>query len=998
MSTYQLRHFDFYGCQPEPGTTLTSCGNQLLASDCNGNVHILDVESFQAFDADGYRVTQLVMPSKACDILVTVGEQGFETAPADASETTPLPPIIKVWELERAPGFLGRKVHRGARNPGKPQPYCLKSIKITTFAISESLSHTAIGLEDGQVVLIRGNIVRDRFTKQRIIHACSEPITGLGFSDFCHTQPGLTTAISGTNQPISYFGETPSVAGEGSAGAKGEGAAPLHLFVATTRQILVCSLAGREEKTILDEQGCGVGCAAMVDTEFHRGMTLGRDDPRGERAVLGLRRDQMQHPVVRYPAGRDVALHPPRRPAHPEPPPPESRLLPTQLEIYDVGQKLVGFSKNFPSGVRWVVWAFMGFFVLCQDGELFRVEERDTRSKLEVLLSQDLYHLAITIATHSRRTLNLPASHAELSTPNAVAAASGAMDNLISDEELAEIYRKYGDFLYSKGDYESAMSQYLLTLGQLEPSYVIRKVAVIRSGFSERFQFLDAQRLRSLTTYLQQLHGQGLANPDHTTLLLNCYTKLKDAARLEAFIKASAERELPFDLETALRVLRQAGFYELALYLARNYRSHEWYLQIQVENRAELADALNYMRSLPATDIKHYMHRYGRALVKGCPEAAIQLLLDVCSGGGQAPECSPLDFSTAFVDHPPSLMAFLEQFCALNLGKDLTGLAATRQPPTPKLIRPGEGGAALLWNTLLDLYLTAYVQGTCPRDALEAKIMGILTDPEVSIHGRLTPQIPYDVNHAIVLCKLSMFGRAIVFLYEKLGMYVDIINHWMAQDDAAKLLEALRKFGPREPALYTLALEYFATSPASLLNHPMEFRQVLDSIDDQSLLPPVQVLQALSRNSVATIGNLKQFVKRSILADEAKIAQDAKLIESYRQETERKRNEVQELETSARVFQHTKCSSCSRPLDLPALHFLCRHSFHQRCLGQPADRCPLCFKHDQLILDLRRRQEAEAYDHAEFLHQLEGAGEDAGFDVVTHYLAKSTFQFTSLKE
>ena len=33
--------------------------------------------------------------------------------------------------------------------------------------------------------------------------------------------------------------------------------------------------------------------------------------------------------------------------------------------------------------------------------------------------------------------------------------------------------------------------------------------------------------------------------------------------------------------------------------------------------------------------------------------------------------------------------------------------------------------------------------------------------------------------------------------------------------------------------------------------------------------------------------------------------------------------------TSAKIFQGAKCSVCSRPLDLPAVHFLCQHSFHQ---------------------------------------------------------------------
>lgn len=62
------------------------------------------------------------------------------------------------------------------------------------------------------------------------------------------------------------------------------------------------------------------------------------------------------------------------------------------------------------------------------------------------------------------------------------------------------------------------------TIGKLEPSYVIRK-------------FLDAQRIHNLTAYLQALHRQSLANADHTTLLLNCYTKLKDSSKLEEFIK-----------------------------------------------------------------------------------------------------------------------------------------------------------------------------------------------------------------------------------------------------------------------------------------------------------------------------------------------------------------------------------------------------------------------------------------------------------------------------
>lgn len=105
-------------------------------------------------------------------------------------------------------------------------------------------------------------------------------------------------------------------------------------------------------------------------------------------------------------------------------------------------------------------------------------------------------------------------------------------------------------------------------------------------------------------TYLQELHSLGVANSDHTTLLLNTYTKLKDVNRLDSFIKTESKRdsgdpeELPFDLDTAIRVCRQAGYFEHAGYLAKKYDRHEDYLRIQIEDAGNVKDALEYLRKL----------------------------------------------------------------------------------------------------------------------------------------------------------------------------------------------------------------------------------------------------------------------------------------------------------------------------------------------------------------------------------------------------------------
>ena len=87
----------------------------------------------------------------------------------------------------------------------------------------------------------------------------------------------------------------------------------------------------------------------------------------------------------------------------------------------------------------------------------------------------------------------------------------------------------FGDHKYKKCDWDGAIEQYNQTVGYTEPSYVIRR-------------FLDAQRIQNLTSYLEHLHSVDdgeHATKDHTTLLLNCYTKLKDTEKLDKFISSS---------------------------------------------------------------------------------------------------------------------------------------------------------------------------------------------------------------------------------------------------------------------------------------------------------------------------------------------------------------------------------------------------------------------------------------------------------------------------
>lgn len=93
--------------------------------------------------------------------------------------------------------------------------------------------------------------------------------------------------------------------------------------------------------------------------------------------------------------------------------------------------------------------------------------------------------------------------------------------------------------------------------------------------------------------YLEELHEHHKATADHTTLLLNCYAKLKDIDKLEKFIKSPGD--LKFDLDTAISMCRQGGYYDQAAYLATKHDEHELVVDILIEDSKKYAEALLYI-------------------------------------------------------------------------------------------------------------------------------------------------------------------------------------------------------------------------------------------------------------------------------------------------------------------------------------------------------------------------------------------------------------------
>lgn len=400
--------------------------------------------------------------------------------------------------------------------------------QVSAFAATQDLSQVAVGFANGTVTVIRGDLIHDLGTKQRIIYESEEPITGVEL----HVEASLTT-----------------------------------LFIATTARILKLVVSGRghgQPPKTVEDNGCGVGCMAVDkrtgdiivarDDAIYTYTLEGRGPPTAYEApkkLIAVHRDYIVLVSPPSSAGEDTM----RR-----------RLWgATADSIYTFtlihpDLRVIAHSESVLSDIQHIIKIWGDLYTLTQDGKVYRYHEKTVQQRLEMLYQRNLYTLAAELAQKC------------------------GMDA----QQQNTIFRKYGDYLYQKGNYDEAMTQYIKAIDSTEPSQVIRK-------------FLDTQRIHNLIEYLEELHEHHKATSDHTTLLLNCYAKLKDIDKLEKFIKSPGD--LKFDLDTAISMCRQGGYYDQAAYLAKKHGETDLVVDILIEDSKAYDKALDFICHLDAETV-----------------------------------------------------------------------------------------------------------------------------------------------------------------------------------------------------------------------------------------------------------------------------------------------------------------------------------------------------------------------------------------------------------
>lgn len=398
-------------------------------------------------------------------------------------------------------------------------------------------------------------------------------------------------------------------------------------------------------------------------------------------------------------------------------------------------------------------------------------------------------------------------------------------------------------------------------------------------------------------------------------------------------------------------------------------------------------------------------------------------------------------FLPLFSDYQRSLLTFLEALIGAGPQPSVIADTLLALYIAPRSPRDGAGreevdiSMAATTPTIAASAATAASTATPKESAADAGILLATRRAKAAALLR-RPAVTYDAGQALLLCLQYQWTEGLVFLYEKAGRYRELLRLYEAACDDDAILRTCRRFAETEPRVWLHALRYFIGRAASEPEAgPVSgaapsagdrdrkrglwrthISEVIAAIEDDELLPTIELVQALSAAEGGGLGNgigsgvgsgegggeggraarighcgvplgvAREVIERQLRVTEAAEADQLREARRSADENARMRAEIGEIAKGSRVFQLSKCSACHGQLEAPTVHFLCMHSYHQACLGDHDGVCLVCAPQCRRQTEQQQQQRTLARGHAEYFKQVEGSAD--GFGTAAEFLGR----------
>nr|CDP92030.1 Bm15490 [Brugia malayi] len=199
-----------------------------------------------------------------------------------------------------------------------------------------------------------------------------------------------------------------------------------------------------------------------------------------------------------------------------------------------------------------------------------------------------------------------------------------------------------------------------------------------------------------------------------------------------------------------------------------------------------------------------------------------------------------------------------------------------------------------------------------------------------------------NLEESLELCQLFNYIPGIIYIYKKMKRYDKLIEYYMRQNKLREIVEFCEEKNSRDLWIDTVV---FASRGKDV--DPDAIKFLLERIEATNSIHPLVVLEILSKSDKICVGHVRDYIVNWMEKQNAQVEKDEEAILEEETKMAEIEEQIDSITYKVQIFQMNKCSACDTSLQLPAVHFLCKHSYHAHCLesySEKADYCPACIR------------------------------------------------------
>ncbi|CAI6620874.1 AEL_HP2_G0040320.mRNA.1.CDS.1 [Saccharomyces cerevisiae] len=936
------------------------------------------------------------------------------------AESIGKPSLIRVYKLEKLPN-REQLYHSQVELKNGNNTY-----PISVVSISNDLSCIVVGFINGKIILIRGDISRDRGSQQRIIYEdpSKEPITALFLNN------DATACFAATTSRILLFNTTGRNRGRPSLVLNSKNGLDLNCgsFNPATNEFICClsnfieffSSSGKKHQFAFDlSLRKRIFC---VDKDHILIVTEETGAPTTSISVNELSPTIINRIFIIDAKNKIISLN------------------------FVVSSAIIDIFSTSQSGKNIT-------YLLTSEGVMHRITPKSLENQINIIIQKELYPFALQLAKqHS-----------------------------LSPLDVQEIHKKYGDYLFKKGLRKEATDQYIQCLDVVETSEIISKFGVK--------EVPDPESMRNLADYLWSLIKNSISQRDHVTLLLIVLIKLKDVEGIDTFIQHFDRKGIWnegvvmddmddvtffysdndfFDLDLILELMKESDFKRLSYRLAKKYSKDSLIIvDILLNLLHNPVKAIKYIKSLPIDETLRCLVTYSKKLLEESPNETNALLIEVFTGKFKPStfevDLDRRDTTSDFSENIRTVFySYKTFFNYMNSNGTSDAMSEsseasheheepTYHPPKPSIVfssfvtKPFEFVVFLeaclacyqqyegfdedrqvILTTLYDLYLNL-AQNDVPEriDDWRSRATGVLRESNKLVYSAASNNTSKRVDNSIMLL-ISHMDQSSASAKDKTKIDIasfandnpemDLLSTFRAMtlnEEPSTCLKFLEKYGTEEPKLLQVALSYFVSNKLifkEMGGNEVLKEKVLRPIIEGERMPLLDIIKALSRTNVAHFGLIQDIIIDHVKTEDIEIKRNEKLIESYDKELKEKNKKLKNTINSDQPLhvplKNQTCFMCRLTLDIPVVFFKCGHIYHQHCLNEEEDtleserklfKCPKCLVDLETSNKLFEAQHevVEKNDLLNFALNSEEGSRDR-FKVITEFLGRGAISYSDI--